>query len=88
MKIKNVTLTDKQQELIDQYIEKYGAVDVLDMELFIQLQLDKNMILMEGLPYSWLERFNEEFYEITVGLSSRDGYGMYITLFKIDPFNN
>lgn len=80
-------MNDKQLKLVNDYSEKYGGVEVREVGEMVQLLLDANMVGMEGIPFSWLERFSKEFYEISVGPSRIKGYSMYITLFKKDPFD-
>ncbi len=78
-------MTRDQKNVIEEFCEKFGGVNVIDIEGMIQLQLDKDMIIMEGLSLSWLKRFEKYFYGISIGIPQYEvSYGMYITLFKSD----
>jgi hypothetical protein len=61
-------LTDKQQDIINEYTEKYGGVQTWNEEHAIVLMFERNMVLSEGIPYKWLEKFNEVFHDVTIGL--------------------
>lgn len=89
-----------QQEVVDNYIDKYGGVSIKEFKNKVSIRLDYDMILMEGLSYSWLEKFSKCFYDITVGIPDtgelcdsrtidniridRFPYGMYIILNKFE----
>lgn len=77
-------MNKKQKKVVDEYCEKYGGVEILEIKKQVVLKLAYNMIIMEGLSYNWLSRFAEHFYEIGIGMSDDKEYPMYISMFKFD----
>ena len=84
MKIKRLNenvLNTKQQQVIDDFIVSKGGIDIKTYKETTQLLLDKNMILMEGLTYEWIEFLKKEFKHLTIGIpEDNTKYGMYISL--------
>ncbi len=85
-------MTDSQKKLIEDYIDKYGGVNLIELEKtnMVQLQLDFNMVRMEGISFYWLEKFSKEFFEISVGVADKtnEKYGAFITMFTIDIYDS
>lgn len=84
MGIKDLTgFTKTQIQIIEDYCEKFGGVELGQTDYMAQLYLNKNMITSEGLSYYWMKKFGENFRDFEIGIpyGKRD-YGMYITLFK------
>ena len=73
-------MTDDQRTIVDEYIEKYGGVELKERGNKVQLVLDNNMITMEGLSFNWISRFIEAFGGGSVGMT--DDSQMYILLDK------
>lgn len=79
-------LTLTQERIIDAYCEKYGGVTFHETDILVQLHLDKNMIISEGMSYYWMKKFGENFRDFSIGIpSGKRDYAMFITLFKNEP---
>ena len=72
----------RQNNSINNFIKKYGGVDVIETEDKVQLNLHRNMIEMEGLTFEWLNIFSWYFSDIVIGIPTNSEYGMYISLNK------
>lgn len=76
-------LTNVQKEILETYCDKYGGVEFVEDHNMVQLHLNKNMITSEGLSYSWMKKFGENFRLFEIGVPYYEcDYVMYITLFK------
>lgn len=84
MKIKRLnenSINSNQQKVIDDFIQSFGGVTVQTYKETTNLMLDKNMISIEGLSYTWIEHLKKEFKHLIIGIPEDNSeYGMYISL--------
>jgi hypothetical protein len=79
---KSSSMNKEQKSVVDEYVEKYGGVNIVEHKTMVQLQLDRGMVKMEGINAYWIKRFDEVFTDVIIGPLEGEKYSIYISLIK------
>jgi len=83
-------MTEKQQKIIDEFIDHHGRIEIIETLSMIQLLVHKKTSEDIGISLHWLVELSTVFNNVSIGTTTKKNvdYCMYITMFKYDDCGN